>query len=366
MLSKTRNNLRILKLLFNVNITTALIAFLSVVVLCLILYIAKDVFIPLVIAWFIMQILRPIQILGNKLHLHPYLNLMLIFIVLIGAAFMGVRFMASQAADFNDVYSRYAATLRERYNSFLALMNITPDMISQMDWANIGFDFIKSSTSYIVGFIIQITDKFFMTVFFLMFILVEAPYTERKIDAAFKGKTGGKIKGIMKKISEQVSYYMINQTLLSLATAFCVWLALYVMNVELARGWAMLAFFLNFIPNVGSIIATILPVMMSFIQFSTLLEPLIVLTLLTVIQMVIGNIIGPKILSDSLGVSSIVILLSLLFWTMIWGVPGAFLSVPIASIIRIICENIPPLYPISVLMGNAVPQKLEKESEITL
>ena len=91
---------------------------------------------------------------------------------------------------------------------------------------------------------------------------------------------------------------------------------------------------------------------MAVIQFATFFEPLIVLVLLTVIQMVIGNIIGPKILSDSLGVSSVVILLSLLFWSMIWGIPGAFLSVPIASIIKIVCENITPLNPIAVLMSN--------------
>ena len=76
------------------------------------------------------------------------------------------------------------------------------------------------------------------------------------------------------------------------------------------------------------------------------------LVLLTVIQMVTGNIIGPKILSDSLGVSSVVILLSLLFWTMIWGLPGAFLSVPIASILKITCENITPLNSIAVLMSD--------------
>jgi predicted PurR-regulated permease PerM len=363
MMNISRDNLHVLKLLFNTNVTTALTAFLSVVVLCVILHIAKDIFIPLVIAWFILQILKPVNILGRKLHLHPYLNFMLIFTVLIGVGFMGVRFMVSQAADFTRVYNRYAVTLRERYDSFMSLMNITPEMISGMNWTNIGFDFLKSSTSYVVKFIFQLTDKFFMTIFFLMFILAEAPYTDRKIDRAFSGRTGVKVKSVMKKISEQVSYYMINQTILSLATALFVWLVLAVMNVELSRGWAMLSFFLNFIPNAGSIIATILPVMMSLIQFPTLIEPLIVLALLTAIQMVIGNIIGPKILSESLGVSSIVILLSLLFWTMIWGIPGAFLSVPIASIIRIICENVPQLNSIAVLMGNAALLPDNKESE---
>ena len=351
-MAKLKNNLRILNFLINVNITAALMAFLSIVVLCLILHIAKNVFIPLVVAWSILQILRPVNRFGNKLHLHPYLNLMLTFIVLIIVAFLGVRFMASQATSFNDVYNRYAVTLNERYNSFLALLNITPEMIKAMNWTSIGFDFLKSGTGYLVSLIVELTDKLFMTIFFLMFLLIEAPYTERKINKAFRGKTSNKIKDILKSISDQVSYYMINQTLLSLTTAFFVWGALAIMNVELSRGWAMLAFFLNFIPNIGSIIATILPVLMAFIQFPTIIEPLIVLAMLTTIQMIIGNIIGPKILSESLGVSSVVILLSLLFWTMIWGIPGAFLSVPIASIIKIICENVPQLYFISVLMGN--------------
>ena len=351
-MSKLKNNLRILKLLVNVNITAVLIAFMSVVVLCLILHIAKNVFVPLVVAWFVLQILRPVNNLGNKLHLHPYLNLMLMLFVLITIAFLGVRFIASQVVNFNEVYNRYSATLLERYNNFMALLNITPEMISAMNWTNIGFDFFKSGAGYVVGFLFELTNKFFMTIFFLMFMLIEAPYTERKINKAFRGKIGNKIKDILRSISDQVSYYMINQTLLSFATALFVWGALAIMNVELARSWAMLAFFLNFIPNVGSIIATILPVLMAFIQFTSIFEPLIVLAMLTTIQMVIGNIIGPKVLSESLGVSSVVILLSLLFWTMIWGVPGAFLSVPIASIIKIICENIPSLYSISVLMGN--------------
>lgn len=351
-MSKLKNNLRILNLLINVNITAALVAFLSIVVLCLILHIAKNVFIPLVVAWFILQILRPVNRLGDKLHLHPYLNLMFTFIILIFVAVLGVRFLASQAASLNDVYNRYALTLTERYNSFWTLLNITPEMINAMNLTSIGVDFLKSGTGYLVSLIVDLTDKFFMTIFFLMFLLIEAPYTERKINKAFRGKTSNKIKVILKSISSQVSYYMINQTLLSLATAFFVWVVLAVMNVELSRSWALLAFFLNFIPNIGSIIATILPVLMAFLQFSTLLEPLIVLAMLTAIQMTIGNIIGPKILSESLGVSSVVILLSLLFWTMIWGIPGAFLSVPIASIIKIICENVPQLYFVSVLMGN--------------
>ena len=92
---------------------------------------------------------------------------------------------------------------------------------------------------------------------------------------------------------------------------------------------------------------------MVILQFSPgLFKPLVVLISLTAIQITIGNVITPKVVGDRLGLSPVVILLSLLLWGTIWGIPGALLSVPIASIIKIVCENIQPLRPIAVLMGS--------------
>ena len=342
-----------IRLLLNVNIISGFIVFLSVIVLCVILHIARDVFIPFVVAWFIVQVVRPIYRIGNKLHLHSYLNLIVVFIILIGLTALFVRFIGVQVKAFNEVYRRYSSVLIERYTAFMALLNITPEMFSGFDLSNAGIlNFIKDSAFYVTDFLVSFVHKIFMITFFLMFMLIEAPYTERKIKKAFHGATGNRIRIILGTISDQISYYMLNQTLISLVTAFFVWLVLFFLGVELAAGWAVLAFMLNFIPNVGSIIATILPVVMAFIQYSTLLEPMLVLGLLTAIQMIIGNIIGPKILSDSLELSSTVILVSLLFWTMILGIPGAFLSVPIASVIKIICENVQSLHPVAVFMSN--------------
>ncbi len=350
-----------IRLLLNVNIISGFIVFLSVIVLCVILHIARDVFIPFVVAWFIVQVVRPIYRIGNKLHLHPYLNLIVVFIILIGLSALFVRFIGVQLKAFNEVYRRYASVLIERYTAFMALLNITPEMFSGFDLSNAGIlNFIKDSAFYVTDFLVSFVHKIFMTTFFLMFMLIEAPYTERKIKKAFHGATGSRVRIILGTISDQISYYMLNQTLISLVTAFFVWIVLFFLGVELAVGWAVLAFMLNFIPNVGSIIATILPVVMAFIQYSTLLEPVLVLGLLTAIQMIIGNIIGPKILSDSLELSSTVILISLLFWTMIWGIPGAFLSVPIASVIKIICENVQSLHPVSVFMSNGNSIVLEE------
>ena len=103
----------------------------------------------------------------------------------------------------------------------------------------------------------------------------------------------------------------------------------------------------------GSIIATIPPVVMAIIQFSPgLFRPFVVLVSLTAIQLLIGNVITPKVMGDKLGVSPVMILLSLLLWGMIWGIPGALLSTPIISIIKIVCENLPVLHPIAILIGS--------------
>ena len=148
-------------------------------------------------------------------------------------------------------------------------------------------------------------------------------------------------------------------------------------DVQLAAGWGVLTFLLNFIPTVGSIIATIPPVVMAIIQFSPgLFKPAMVLFSLAAIQITIGNIITPKVVGDRLGVSPVVILLSLLLWGMIWGIPGALLSTPIISIIKIVCENIPSLHSIAVLIGsgesvrklpanNDEPQKIKKIDVVT-
>ena len=181
----------------------------------------------------------------------------------------------------------------------------------------------------------------------------------------------------MSSVSYEISSYLGTLTLISLGTGICTWAALEVIGVELAIGWGVLTFILNYIPTVGSIIATGPPVMMAMLQFSPgYVQPIVVLLSLSAIQITIGNVITPKVVGDRLGLSPVVILLSLLLWGTIWGIPGAILSVPIASIMKIVCESFTSLRPISVMMGGggkthflpavlAAPETKTAEDEIT-
>lgn len=325
-----------------------LMGFLSAVVLCSVLHIASSVFIPLVIAWFILQMLRPVTVIGRTLHLNAWLNVILVFAILACVGLAGFKFITAKVVEFGHVYNEYSEKLIEWAVHVLQVLSVPPEAVKNFDW----FAILRENARNISSLIIALSSKFVMTFVFLMFMMVESQYLDDKINKAF-GKNSERVRKIISAISEQVSQYLGTLALISFVTGVCAWLVLTILGVRLAAGWGVLTFLLNFIPTVGSIIATIPPVVMAVIQFSPgLFRPFLVLVLLTAIQLAIGNVITPKVMGDKLGVSPVMILLSLLLWGMIWGIPGALLSTPIMSIIKIVCENIPVLHSIAILIGS--------------
>ena len=336
----------------NIKFLLGLVSLLSTIAICAVLKLVGGVFIPLVIAWFMLQVFRPVIALGRKIKLPQMLNVILVFTVFFGICVIGINFCASQIVEFNRAFTLYYSKLNDMTLDLIKVLQIPPESLPRISWMDILGRYLRNISELVFVF----SSKFLLTLIFLMFMLLEAPFLDNKIDRAFSGANAIKIKNIMSSVSQQISRYLGTLTLISLATGFCVWMALESIGVELAAGWGVLTFLLNFIPTVGSIIATIPPVLMAILQFSpTYIKPIIVLISLGAIQITIGNVITPKVVGDRLGLSPVVILLSLLFWGMIWGIPGALLSVPIASIMKIVCENFPSLKPIAVMMGNGEP-----------
>ncbi len=155
---------------------------------------------------------------------------------------------------------------------------------------------------------------------------------------------------IMEKISHNIRHYLSIKSLTSLATGILVTLALWVIGVDHPVLWGLIAFFLNFIPTIGSIIAAIPAVLISIVQLGF---PTSYWTILTyvLVNVVIGSVLEPKIMGKGLGLSTTVVFLSLIFWGLILGPVGMFLSVPITMLIKIILENFPETRWISALLG---------------
>ncbi|MCQ0970401.1 AI-2E family transporter [Paracoccus sp. TK19116] len=156
---------------------------------------------------------------------------------------------------------------------------------------------------------------------------------------------------IIASIMHRVNRYLVVKTGVSAVTAAIVWVIFKIAGLNLAGPIAMLTFILNFIPSVGSIVATVIAFLLSFVLSGDLTVAALVAAACTVTQFLIGNVLDPMLLGQTLRLSSFGIILSLAFWGAVWGVPGMFLAVPIMVAVMIVCAHVPWLRPVAVMLS---------------
>jgi AI-2 transport protein TqsA len=162
----------------------------------------------------------------------------------------------------------------------------------------------------------------------------------------------GRVRSMLEAINGQVRKYLVIKTAMSLVNGLMVWIVLALFGVDFAALFGLLAFLLNFIPSIGSLLATALRVGFAFFQFGTFWTPLWILVVTVSLDTVMGSFLEPKIMGKGLGLSPLLVFFSLLFWGWLWGIPGMILSVPLTAVVKIVCQNIPALRPVAVLMGS--------------
>jgi len=166
----------------------------------------------------------------------------------------------------------------------------------------------------------------------------------------------GERSGILYEIEIRVQRYISLTVFISVLTGVMVGSALSILGVQFAAGFGFLAFLLNFIPNIGAVVATILPLPLVFLDpHLSIAVKVLALIIPTVVQVAIG-LVQPRMMGQSLDLHPVVVLLSLLFFAMIWNLGGAFLATPLTAVIKIVFEKIPATRPLAaVLAGNLDP-----------
>ncbi len=139
--------------------------------------------------------------------------------------------------------------------------------------------------------------------------------------------------------------------MVSLVTGAMVWATAQAFGLDLAVALGILTFILNYIPNIGSIVATGLVALVAYVQLSDPTPTLAIFLLVGTIQFVNGNVVDPMLMGRALRLSSFGIIISLAFWGAVWGIPGMFLSVPIMVALMIICSEVPALRPVAILLS---------------
>jgi AI-2 transport protein TqsA len=165
----------------------------------------------------------------------------------------------------------------------------------------------------------------------------------------------GAARGAYAAVESNIRRYLATKTALSAITGILVTLILAYLGLELAVVFGVLTFILNFIPSIGSIIATLLPLPVAYAQFESGWMLLWVLLLPGSVQMLIGNVIEPRIMGEGLDLHPITILFALTFWGLLWGPIGAILAVPITAILRIAMARVQSLWPVAEIMAGRLP-----------
>ncbi|MEZ5750719.1 MAG: AI-2E family transporter [Paracoccaceae bacterium] len=158
-----------------------------------------------------------------------------------------------------------------------------------------------------------------------------------------------------------MNHYLLVKTGVSAATGVAVYLLMTVFGLEFAGPMAILTFVLNYIPSVGSIIATILLGLVALIQVNEPATALVVFVAAGMIQFTLGSVIDPMLMGKALRVSSFGIIVSLSFWGAVWGIAGMFLAVPIMVATMIVCSHIPAMRPVAVLLSREGLPEVEGE-----
>ena len=198
----------------------------------------------------------------------------------------------------------------------------------------------------------SLTQASVLVILFVGFLFAEQVWFQTKL-LAFTGNPAQaqRVGRIISSIIHRVNYYLAVKTAISLVTGLMTWALARAFGMEVAMPLGVVTFVLNFIPNVGSIVATGLVALAAYVQFGDPWLTAVIFAIAGTIQFVNGSIIDPMLMGRALRLSSFGILLSLAFWGAVWGIPGMFLSVPIMVMLLVVCSHVPALRPVAILLS---------------
>lgn len=220
------------------------------------------------------------------------------------------------------------------------------DLMAQINLQRLITSMLASVGSIVVTFVVVFL--------YATFLLVERRAFETKLaNLSDDPKRVARIREVIQTINQRIGSYLALKTLLSIFLGAVSWGIMALFGLEFAALWAVLTAFLNFVPYIGSVLGVAFPLLMTVVQFEDFATILAMLLALTAAQFVIGNFLDPYVMGNSLNLSPFAILVSLAIWSELWGIPGAFLAVPITAIMTIVFSAFVGTRPIAVLLSKS-------------
>lgn len=307
-------------------------------ILALLIY-AESILIPIVfgvILWYmgtsLKSLVKKTPVIGEKLNT-TMVNVLVFIVLVIG--FVGLSKLITNSIDSlmlsYDLYKVNINSLLDKVNNSFNI-NLQEQFAAAQDGFNYG-DILGSIAGSISGIL---GDAIIILVYAAFMFSEETSFKNKLVKMFHNAEEESRATKILNKISTSFGDYIRLKTYVSLLTGIVGYVFLAIMGVDSPFFWALLMFLLNYIPTIGSLVATVFPAVFSLMQFGEYTPFLIILGGLGVIEWVIGNVVEPKVMGNSLNLSPLVTILALIVWGQIWGITGMLLSTPITVVMVIV------------------------------
>jgi len=341
---------------------------LSIIAFCYLLYIWSSLILPFVIALFVsFWIISVANFFHTKLNINTFLAYLSSFV-----SFFVFFFIVGWIINTNineitkpeniNFYQNRIETISTPILDYLTKFDVNEEAIRQKLLKSINFSSLFSNITWAIASIVSSAG---LIVIYILFILLEHRYFKNKLELiASNPIKKARLNSIISKIKNDVRAYFFIKTLTSITTWVLSYIVLVLFKVDFALFWGFSIFILNFIPTIWSIIAVSIISIFAIIQFWFNLTWITLVSSLIWIQILIWNIVEPKLMWSKLNLSPLVILLSLWLWGSIWGIIWMLLSVPIMVIINIVLSKFDSTKPISILLSEK--WSIDTEEDITI
>ncbi len=324
----------------------------------------KSVLMPLVVAFFLVNLAGPCMSFLKKKGTPTGFAVLLLIAGTGLAVFLLARIFYTQVPELIDKIPQYHEAFLEKADE---LQNRMPEKIKEAVKVNWKEAMPAKNVSMLVaswlGDLFGVLGTMLLILLFMIFLLLEREQLMFRVKQAYDSADGERILKAVENIQKQTENYIVGKTFTSLITGMLFTILLWFFGVKFFFVWGLLAFLLNFIPNIGSCIATAIPILVMVLDMAlaamegaadsfSILKIASLALCLIIVQICVGSFFEPKLLGEKLKLSPLVVFCSFIMWGWLWGLPGMILAIPIMATIKIIFENVDGLKPLAVLISN--------------
>ncbi|MBN2494298.1 MAG: AI-2E family transporter [Deltaproteobacteria bacterium] len=290
-----------------------------------ILYFGARVIVPLVIAIFISMIINKVEsmiVRAIAIRRLRWLTKLAAMVIILGVIFGLVMAAVVSGKDIAKRFPYYQSKLESAVHESA----LTQEAVRWLEENEVLSQFknmpIAQSISSFLGSLVSLLGYFLLVVIFTGFLVFSS--------SAFKG--------ILQEMNEKIGAYIGIKTLVNLLTGLVVFVLCLAFGIDFALFWGVLAFLLNFIPTLGAIAASLPPILLGVVQLDSWTAIAALIILFVVVNVILGQVVEPKLMGKTLAIKPLAILMGLIFWGFLWGIPGMFLATPLMVLLRILAS----------------------------